>query len=222
MISMMNLDPGAVDEIIDIHEKIGPEIRARVDDFRSVWISGDSENILLELLFCILTPQSKAKVCWGAVEEMRCRNLILKGDYEDVLDAIATVRFKYRKASFIIRARDQFTVDGKITLVERLREFDTPYEAREWLAENVKGYGYKEAGHFLRNIGLGEDLAILDRHILKNLRRAGVISEIPPSMSPKRYLEIEGRMKDFSRMTGIPLSHLDLILWYRETGEIFK
>ena len=27
---------------------------------------------------------------------------------------------------------------------------------------------YKEASHFLRNIGFGENIAILDRHILKN------------------------------------------------------
>jgi N-glycosylase/DNA lyase len=33
---------------------------------------------------------------------------------------------------------------------------------------------------------------------------------------------MEGRMKDFSNKIGIPLSHLDLVLWYREAGEIFK
>jgi len=38
----------------------------------------------------------------------------------------------------------------------------------EWLVKNLTGLGYKEAGHFLRNIGSGK-IAILDRHILRNL-----------------------------------------------------
>lgn len=84
------------------------------------------------------------------------------------------------------------------------------------------GLGYKEAGHFLRNVGLGEDLAILDRHILKNLVLLGVIDEVPASLTKRRYLEIERRMIEFSKKTGIPMGHLDLLLWSKETGEIFK
>ncbi|MDM7912425.1 MAG: DNA lyase, partial [Methanotrichaceae archaeon] len=82
--------------------------------------------------------------------------------------------------------------------------------------------GYKEASHFLRNIGLGGDLAILDRHILKNLALLGVIDGIPASPSKKMYLEIESKMIEFSRKAKIPMSHLDLLLWYKEAGEIFK
>ena len=87
---------------------------------------------------------------------------------------------------------------------------------------NIKGLGYKEASHFLRNIGLGGDLAILDRHILKNLALLGVIDEVPASPSKKMYLEIEKKMIDFSREAKIPMSHLDLLLWYKEAGEVFK
>jgi N-glycosylase/DNA lyase len=82
--------------------------------------------------------------------------------------------------------------------------------------------GYKEASHFLRNIGMGEDLAILDRHILKNLKILGVISEIPVSLTRNKYLEIEIKMRDFAENVKIPMSHLDLLLWYKETKEIFK
>ncbi len=86
----------------------------------------------------------------------------------------------------------------------------------------VKGMGYKEASHFLRNIGFGEELAILDRHILKNLKEFGVIDEIPSSISKKKYMEIESKMKEFSVSANIPIDHLDLVFWYKETGEIFK
>ena len=99
---------------------------------------------------------------------------------------------------------------------------DNIAETREWLVSNVKGFGYKEASHFLRNIGFGSDIAILDRHILKNLKKHGVINEIPKTITKKNYFEIENRMRDFSKRSGIPMAHLDLLFWSNETGEIFK
>ena len=40
----------------------------------------------------------------------------------------------------------------------------------------IKGLGYKEASHFLRNIGF-PGYAILDKHILNSLREMGVIGK---------------------------------------------
>jgi N-glycosylase/DNA lyase len=82
--------------------------------------------------------------------------------------------------------------------------------------------GYKEASHFLRNIGFGENLAILDRHILKNLVLLGVIESIPKGIIKNKYLEIEEKMAKLSKKIDVPMSHLDIVLWYKETGEIFK
>ena len=115
-----------------------------------------------------------------------------------------------------------FTRNGKVHLRSLITRFDDPIQARDWLVSNVKGMGYKEASHFLRNIGFGEDIAILDRHILKNLAKAGVIKEVSKSISKKTYFEIEDKMKKFSKNIRIPLSHLDLALWYKEAGEVFK
>ena len=103
-----------------------------------------------------------------------------------------------------------------------METFDSGLSAREWLVENVKGFGYKEASHFLRNIGLGEDIAILDRHILRNLVHFGYLESVPGSIGRKVYLEIEEIMKDLANDLSVPLSHLDLLLWYREAGHIFK
>ena len=93
---------------------------------------------------------------------------------------------------------------------------------REWLVSNLKGIGYKEASHFLRNIGMGKNIAILDRHILKNLQKHGAIKEIPKSLTPKKYVEIENQMRDFSRKVKIPMEEIDLLFWSEETGEVFK
>src|SRR5260370_42324176 len=112
--------------------------------------------------------------------------------------------------------------DGTSELKSRISSFYKPLELREWLIENGKGLGYKGASYFLRNIGLGEGFAILDRHILRNLNRLGVITEIPISITKKRYLEIEEKLRRFATEIGIPLADLDLLFWSRETGWIFK
>ena len=65
-------------------------------------------------------------------------------------------------------------------------------------------------------------MAILDRHILKNLTSNGVIDEVPKTLTPKKYLEIEEKMKEFAKSTGIPLAELDLLFWSMEAGEVFK
>ncbi len=104
----------------------------------------------------------------------------------------------------------------------RCNSFSTPFGSREWLVSNVNGLGYKEASHFLRNIGMGEKFAILDRHILRNLNAFGVIESIPAIVSKKRYLQIEECMTGFAEDVQIPLSHLDLLFWYKEVGEVFK
>ena len=39
---------------------------------------------------------------------------------------------------------------------------------------------------------------------------------------PRKYLEIEEKMRNLANEVNIPLSHLDLLFWSKETGEIFK
>ena len=216
------MNPDKIDEILAFHRAQKEKIEARLADFRRIWSVGSDRDLFAELAFCILTPQSRARTCWPAVERLRSCDLLFVGTADEILDELKNVRFKERKASYIVSAREQFTKDGRLSIRSILGGFSDAFALREWLVENVMGLGYKEAGHFLRNVGLGEDLAILDRHILKNLVLMGVIDEIPKSLTKKRYLEIERRMIAFSEKAGIPMGHLDMVLWSKETGEIFK
>lgn len=209
-------------EIRAIRTSIQDEIQSRLREFDSVLQTGDEDRIFAELVFCILTPQSKAKSAWASVERLLDRGLLLTGTEDQVLRELQGVRFKYKKAGYIIKARNTFMIDGKLHIKYRISQFSKIYDAREWLVRTVKGIGYKEASHFLRNVGHGADLAILDRHILKNLRSLQVIEEVPASLSRRRYLEIERGMKKLSIEIKIPMNHLDLVLWYKETGEVFK
>jgi len=211
-----------IDELKAIQISIQDEIESRLAEFDRIRKIGDDKAIFAELVFCILTPQSKARVCWAAVENLLDKNLLLKGESDQILGELHGVRFKYKKSEYVVEARDKLSIDGKIAIKSRISRFSDVCDAREWLVRNVKGIGYKEASHFLRNIGFGENLAILDRHILKNLRSLGVIEEIPDSLSRRRYLEIEREMMEFADRVKIPMSHLDLVMWYNEAGEVFK
>lgn len=197
-------------------------IGARLAEFRCLWAEAGETEIFAELAFCLLTPQSKARTCWAAVERLVEKGLIMGAPPGVMAGHLTGVRFHNNKARFIAEARETFSSNGKISIRPRLGRLGNSFGMREWLVENVKGLGYKEAGHFLRNIGLGEDLAILDRHILRNLKALGVIGAVPRALSRRRYLDIERRMLEFCKRVGIPPAHLDLLLWAKETGEIFK
>ena len=95
-------------------------------------------------------------------------------------------------------------------------------ELRNFIADHVKGYGLKEASHFLRNIGKSNnEIAILDRHILRNLVFLKVIKE-DKIKNKKHYFEIEQKFLDYAKKVNIPIDELDLLFWSKENGEIFK
>ncbi|MDQ1261652.1 MAG: 8-oxoguanine glycosylase/AP lyase [Euryarchaeota archaeon] len=211
--------PLTVEELMQHYNPVKAQIEARLMDFRHVWETATDGELFLELAFCLLTPQSKAKTCWKAVERLDQKCMIASSAPAQISQELGGVRFHQRKGEYICLARNMFRATS---LRATLAGFSDPAVAREWLVQNVKGLGYKEASHFLRNIGLGENLAILDRHILKNLALLGVITEVPPSLTKRIYLEIERKMTAFSQETKIPMGHLDLLLWYKEAGEVFK
>jgi N-glycosylase/DNA lyase len=196
-------------------------IQKRLAEFRKVMQWKDDE-VFAELCFCLLTPQSSAKVCWEAVTALKQRTLLLKGLPAELEPHLRSVRFSESKAKYIVEARNMFSMDGDFQLKSQISSFYNPFELREWLVENVKGLGYKEASHFLRNIGLGEGFAILDRHILRNLNQLGVIPEIPITITKKRYLDIEEKLRRFATEIDIPMADLDLLFWSKETGWVFK
>ena len=211
---MSEVQEKSIKEILNLYYQIKPEIMQRLEEFRKIKFKRDEKAIFKELIFCLLTPQSKAEICWNAVLSLENKGLLreeLKG-----------VRFRNNKAKYIKEVQSKFVKNKKVYIARLIEEYPDPRNLREWLIKNIKGMGYKEASHFLRNIGLGKDLAILDRHILRNLQNLGVINEIPKTLSKNKYLEIEEKMRVFSKNIGIPLDHLDLLLWFKQTGRIFK
>ena len=178
--------------------------------------------MLVELAFCLFAIQTSARRSDAAVRELVKSGLLRQGTPGQVARVLRRhVRFHNHKAVYLVAARERF--EGNPGAFRRqLDALAVASVAREWLVRDIDGFGYKEASHFLRNIGRGEDLAILDRHVLRNLRRHGVLRSVPDSLSRRRYLEIEEKVRRFARDTRIPMAALDLVFWSRETGEVFK
>jgi len=216
------MENSLLEEIRDIHIKTKRKIRTRLHEFYNIWREGSEEDIFIELVYCILTVQAKARNSEEAVKSLLKKNLLWEGNAELISKELNMVRFRNNKARYIVEARNSIAVNGKLSLKSRISRFQSVDNAREWLVSGFRGIGYKEASHFLRNIGKGKNLAILDRHILRNLLSLDIITEIPTSLTKKNYIEIEKKMKRFAKDIHIPMSHLDLVLWYKETGEILK
>jgi N-glycosylase/DNA lyase len=60
--------------LIDLYKKIKPQIEDRLNEFSDVWRNGTDEDIFAELVYCLLTPQSKAHYCMIAVENLVKKN----------------------------------------------------------------------------------------------------------------------------------------------------
>ena len=213
-----------ITELNETYGKIKKDIEGRITLFKSIWKDGGNKEIFTELAFCLLTPQSKARGAEKAINALLANGKLFDGTSEEIREELNVVRFKNKKAEYIVEAREKYSLNKEIIfkdiLKEKMKEGIIP--TRDWLVKDVKGIGYKEAGHFLRNVGFGEEVAILDRHILKNLKRFEVIEEIPETITPKIYHEIEKKMVGFSEKIGIPMDHLDFLFWYNEAGEVFK
>ena len=189
-------------------------IRQRLAEFAGV----GPHDYFYELVYCLLTPQSSAIHAGRAVEKLRSSQF-LRGnvDVAAILrEKDSYIRFHNTKAARLTQIAATFP-----TIAAALVNGRSSGELREWLVRNVNGLGWKEASHFLRNIG-HRDLAILDRHILRNLKRHKVIRSLPKTLTRRVYISIEEKFMAFSRAAGITMDELDLLFWSRETGEILK
>ncbi|HOS41810.1 MAG TPA: N-glycosylase/DNA lyase [Spirochaetota bacterium] len=209
-------------ELRSIYDSIRVEVSRQLEHFSRRWEFATDRELFIQLVFCLLTPQSKARQCLRAVQILLEDDLLFHGRPADIAARIPIVRFRNKKAEYIVRARETLYGPDRPSLRSILDQHAAAFDMRSWLASAVTGYGYKEASHFLRNIGHGGSLAILDRHILKNLTAFGVIDGPPSNLSAARYLTYENAMRDFSQSINIPLDYLDFVLWYKETGDIFQ
>lgn len=201
----------------DIHKlknsTVHHRINKRIQEFKSV-DTHSSDDLFKELCFCLLTANFSAERAISIHAQLH--NSFCTDSKETIAKKLKASEYRFPKtrAAYISECTKQ-----KKQLQKTITSLDGE-ERREWLVRNIKGLGYKESSHFLRNIGY-DDYAIIDSHILDLLKRNNLITP-PKTLTRKKYLEIEAILRTIATRTDLTLAELDMYLWYMETGKILK
>lgn len=211
-------------DIRSTHAARKKEIQARLNEFRDIWRNGSDERLWEELVFCIFTAGASARMGFTAVDAVR--PLLAQGQQREMTRALRRAgahRFPVARPGYIVVTRDYLREHCGMELRRKFESFGDPIERRDWLAQEkrIKGLGYKESSHFLRNIGI-RGHAILDKHVMSCLQDLQVVETAKPPTTRGRYLEVEEKLKSFAHDIKIDFDELDLVLWSIKTGEVLK
>jgi len=199
-----------------------PTISKRLSDFRKILEDADDNQLFEELAFCICTAGASAKMGIKSVDAMK--NILPNGGLNTLRKRLDGVhRFPNARPAYIVHTREYLKKEHGFKIRELLLSFDDPIDRRDFLAKNknIKGIGYKEASHFLRNIGFS-GYGILDKHILNTLYEFKLINNPKPPSTRDKYLYTEEKLKGLAEILEIHMDELDLLLWSEKTGEILK
>ncbi len=203
----MNPEKAFIKKISKVKQEMSVSCKSKLKELRKD--SFDEKDRFKELCFCILVAGSNLEQTKKAWQENKENFLTLKK--EDLKKKLkeSGCRFNQR-AEYIVEARK--SIKGI--------DFSKDSSAlRESLVQNIKGLGMKEASHFLRNIGY-RNFAILDTHVLKTLKKNGLINEVPKTLTKKKYLEIEKVLERVSKTLKISQAELDVYLFYLDSKRI--
>jgi len=191
----------------------------------------DESYVWREMCFCLLSPVSRFEAVRHCMEQLEMHGIINQlaqhpsrvraSDVSRLLIAsIPSVRFPSQKASRLGGAATFFYADRSAEgILGFLGRFDSPRAARDGLTKNVPGLGLKEASHFLRNVGRGEDLAVLDTHVRRFLVEMRLVDEsVADESSRKSYLDLERVLTGIAYQTGLDPGVLDLAVWQYMRG----
>jgi len=213
--------PLTVDALKKHHKVMRPQIRARLKEFEEYY-KGDDLAIFKELCFCILTANTSAKMGITCIEA--AGDEILTASLEE-LQGVLCGRYRFWKVrpAYILHTRDYLKREFGFRIKDKIESMPDHEERRDFFAHNkgIKGLGYKEASHFLRNIGF-KGYAILDKHIVNLMFELGVLDDNTRPANRKRYIEIEDKLRLFARDIKIDFDELDLVLWSYKTGVVLK
>lgn len=214
--------PITIKAIKKAHAERVSEIRQRLTEFEDIWQNGSDRKLWEEMVFCFFTGGCSAKMGLNSIEAVR--SLLLKGTHNELTNALlGKHRYPNARAGYIVASREFLQEHCRMRLRKKILSFENDLERRDWLVKEkgIKGLGYKEASHYLRNIGF-KGYAILDKHVLRSMAELKIISDPKPPNNRSMYLSYEQTLKKFADRIKIDFDELDLVLWSMKTGEILK
>ena len=215
-------EPITIDKIIQAHEERRDEIKRRLSEFEMIWTEGTDARLWEEMVFCFFTGGCSARMGLRSIEAVR--PLLAYGSQPEIASALVGVhRYPNARARYVFASRSFLQQHCNLELRKKLEGFKCMLERRDWLVreKGIKGLGYKEASHFLRNIGL-KGYAILDKHVLRCLAELKIIDSPKPPNTRSKYLRVEDKLRDLTARTKIDFDEMDLVLWSIKTGQILK
>ncbi len=217
----MDKEPITIEKITENYRLRRFDIKAKLKEFSDIRQSGTDEKLWEEMVFCFFTGGCSAKMGLRSIEKVK--DILLAGTHAELAAALSgTHRYPFARSRYIVASRTFLQADCEMRLREKLASFEH-FERRDWLVKTkeIKGLGYKEASHYLRNIGFS-GYAILDKHILRCLAELQIIDDPKPPNNRLKYLAVEEKLKTLAELTEIDFDELDLVLWSLKTGEILK
>jgi N-glycosylase/DNA lyase len=216
--------PITIENILATHRARRKEIKSRLSEFREIGKSGSDDRLWEELVFCIFTAGASARMGIQSIEAIR--PLLQNGRREQMTKALKNAgahRFPVERPGYIVITRRFLHEHCNMRLRETLNNFSDPIARRDWLAQEtrIKGLGFKESSHFLRNIGF-KGYGILDKHVMRCLAELKVVETPKPPTTRNRYIETEQKLRVFASDVCINFDELDLVLWSMKTGEVLK
>ena len=214
--------PITIENIRAAHAERRAEIRQRLSEFKAIGAHGTDLDLWAEMVFCFFTGGCSARMGLNSLEAVK--PLLMSGEQAELAAALTGVhRYPNARSRYIVESRTFLEKHCGMKLRNMLQDFDCSLARRDWLVKEkgIKGLGYKEASHYLRNIGFS-GYAILDKHVLNCLAELKIIDDPKPPNTRARYLTVEEKLRQLTVMTQIDFDELDLVLWSMKTGVILK
>ena len=188
-------------------------IKQRLKEFSK---TRTEKELFKELCFCILTANTSAQMGIDTINFLK--DSIHKDSEKQLAKKLKQSKYRFynKRANYIVQTRTNLKPYKIKQVIKELKGHDL----RNFFITNVKGFGYKESSHFLRNIGF-KDYAILDKHILNTMLDKGIIKEKKP-LTKTTYLDLEKKFNKIAKKNKISPAELDLIWWSNKTGEVLK
>lgn len=215
-------EPLTFDSIRAAHYARRAEIAARLAEFAAIGKNASDEELWAEMVFCFFTGGCSARMGMRSLEAVR--HLLMTGDQPALADAlVGSHRYPNARSRYIVASRAFLQEHCGMRLRTKLWSFECDLDRRDWLVreKGIKGLGYKEASHFLRNIGF-RGYAILDKHVLNSLAELKIIDDPKPPNTRSKYLMVEEKLKQLTAELNIDFDEIDLVLWSMKTGVILK